>query len=242
VIDIHCHILPGLDDGPRTEADSLELARAAVAAGTGAIVATPHIRGDYPFQHERIAELADRLRGLLREEGIDLDLLTGGEVALSELDLIDDAHMHDLALGAGDYVLVESPYGEATEMMEGMLFELRGRGFHGDLERLERLVRAGVLTSVTAGSMEGSFGKRVKRFTAELFRAGLVHDVASDAHSAHKRPPGLAAGFEAMGSDLRGLPEQLHWYTREAPAALITGRPLPPRPPEPTPRSIFRRR
>jgi protein-tyrosine phosphatase len=225
-----------------------------VEAGTTTIVATPHIRGDYPFAHERIAELAERLRASMARAGIRLELLTGGEIALSELDLIDDDHMRYLALGSGHYVLVESPYGEATDMLEGMLFDLQTRGFKpvlahpersrtflGDPERLTRLVRTGVLCSVTAASMEGRFGRKIRRYTVELFRDGLVHDVASDAHAARGRAPGIADGFRPLERELRGIAKQVDWYTRRAPAAMVTGRALPPRPPTPTDRRLFRR-
>jgi protein-tyrosine phosphatase len=254
VIDIHCHILPGLDDGPATEEDSVELARAFVASGTRAVVATPHIRSDHPFAHERIEELAARLRERLAAEELELELLTGGEVALSELDLIDDARLKDLALGSGDCVLVESPYGRVGELLEGMLADLRRRGFRAvlahperspafqdDLPRLARIVEGGVLTSITAASMEGRFGKPVRRLCVQMLKDGLVHDVASDAHSA-RRPPGLTRGFEELAGELRGLEEHAAWYVRDAPAAMVSGRPLPPRPPSPIGRSLFRRR
>jgi protein-tyrosine phosphatase len=223
-----------------------------VDAGTRTIVATPHIRGDYEFPHERIEERAAGLRATFKREGVELELLTGGEIALSELDLIDDAHMRELALGAGHYVLVESPYRDVTEMLEGMLFELQTRGFQpvlahpercpaflSDLERLIRIVRAGILCSITAASMEGRFGRKVKRFTAELLRQGLVHDVASDAHSARGRGPSLRGGFDAVGGAVR---DQADWYTREAPHAIVTGRSMPARPPVPEARGLFRRR
>jgi protein-tyrosine phosphatase len=226
-----------------------------VAAGTRAIVATPHIRGDYPFARERIEELAARLRESLAREGIPLELLTGGEIALSELDLIDDEGMRALALGKGHYVLVESPYRGATDMLEHMLHELQVRGFQPVLahpercpafqerpSRVTRLVQAGVLCSVTAASMEGRFGRTVRRFTAELFREGLVHDVASDAHGARGRGPGLGAGFDSLAGELRGLAEHAGWYTEDAPAAMVSGRPMPPRPPLPERRGLFRRR
>ncbi|MFL5909900.1 MAG: tyrosine-protein phosphatase [Gaiellaceae bacterium] len=255
MIDIHCHMLPGLDDGPSSEDESVELARAAVATGTRAVVATPHIRSDHPFAHERIEELAARLRERLAAEGVELELLTGGEIALSELDLIDEQRLRDLALGTGDCLLVESPYGQVGELLEGMLADLRRRGFRPvlahperapafqeDPARLARLVEKGVLTSITAASMEGRFGKPARRMCVQMLKDGLVHDVASDAHSARGRPPGLAGGFQAMSDELRGLEDHATWYVRDAPAAMVSGRPLPPRPPSPGGRSAFFRR
>jgi protein-tyrosine phosphatase len=95
---------------------------------------------------------------------------------------------------------------------------------------MERVVDRGVLSSVTAGSMAGRFGKTVYDFTVRLFERGLVHDVASDAHSVERRPPGLLAGFERLDGDLPGLLDQADWFTRTVPGAILGGEELPPRP------------
>jgi protein-tyrosine phosphatase len=103
-------------------------------------------------------------------------------------------------------------------------------------------VEGGVLTSITAASMEGRFGKQVRRLCVQMLKDGVVHDVASDAHSASGRPPGLTRGFETLAGELRGLDEHFAWYVRDAPAAMVSGKPLPPRPASPIGRSLFRRR
>ena len=99
--------------------------------------------------------------------------------------------------------------------------------FHRDPLMLQSLVSSGVLTSITAGSLVGQFGGEVRRFALGLVRDGLVHNVASDAHDAVRRPPGLAGELEAAGlTGLRG------WTTEAVPQAILDGQPLPPRPAE----------
>jgi protein-tyrosine phosphatase len=87
-----------------------------------------------------------------------------------------------------------------------------------------------VLCSITTGALRGDFGQLVRRFTIELLREGLVHDVASDAHDHLHRPPGLQGALENVEAELPGIAAQLEWLTNLAPAAILEGQPLPPRP------------
>lgn len=243
MIDLHSHILPGLDDGPGDIEGSLDLARVAAAQGTRTIVATPHIREDHPFPLDAIERGVVELNGALSADGIDLEVVAGGEVAISTIPELDEEALRSVCLGAGPHVLVESPYTQASELLEHVIFDLQARGFRpllahperspsflSDRNRLERLVVRGVLCSVTAMSMEGGFGQTVQRFAAQMFAAGLVHDVASDTHDARRRPPTLLEGFQALDRDLPGLNDQAEWFTREAPAAMLAGEELPPPP------------
>jgi protein-tyrosine phosphatase len=246
VIDLHCHILPGLDDGPATLDESLELARGARAAGIEVAVATPHIREDYPFDPALISVKARELNQVLGEEGIGLNVIEGAEVAISRVRDLEDETLQSLCLGSGPYMLVETPYTYATTILEETLFDLQVRGFRPVLahpergpsfqqepDRLVRLVERGVLCSVTAASMMGTFGGTVRRFTAELFSKGLVHNVASDAHDAVRRPIDLLAGFDMLDGMIPGLREQAGWYTVETPEVILAGRELPPQPQPP---------
>lgn len=243
VIDLHSHILPGLDDGAPDLAAATAMARIAVADGVRTMVATPHVREDYRYPLAEIAARNDALNAHLRERGVALEVVAGAEVAVSKLLDLDDSVLATMCLGNGPYVLVESPYLRATDLFEQAVFGLQLRGFRAilahperspsfqrDPERLARLVDRGVLCSVTGSSMAGRFGRTVQRFTRTLFERGLAHDVASDSHDALKRPPGLLAGFRVLDRDLPGLLDQADWFTREVPAAVLAGDKLPARP------------
>lgn len=240
MVDLHCHILPGLDDGAATIEHALELARAAQAAGIDTVVATPHIRDDYPFPLELIAERLSELQGALRHAEIEVNVVAGGEVALSKLPELDDEQLAPLCLGQGRYLLVESPYTHAPSLLETALFDLQVRGFRpvlahpersvtflGDRARLEALVEQGVACSVTAMSVAGGFGTAIRDFTMDLFASGLVHNIASDSHDAGRRAPGFGAAFERMEDTLDCAAEEAHWFVEDAPRALCEGRELP---------------
>jgi protein-tyrosine phosphatase len=238
VIDLHCHVLPGIDDGPETMADSLALARAAVAAGVRTAVATPHVSWRYPNDGERIAELVAELGGRMAADGVELKLLAGAEVAMTQLAEIEPSALRRLHVGDGEWLLLEPPFTPVAGAIEEVVADLRRRGhrvllahpercpaFHRDPAMLGSLVRDGALTSVTAGSLVGRFGARPKRFALELVREELVHNVASDAHDLRGRPPGIAAELERAG-----LTPLAEWLTQAVPAAVLSGEEIPPRP------------
>ena len=107
MIDLHSHILPALDDGAATLAESVAMARAAVDEGITTVVATPHVRDDYPTTAAEMERAVAALRGVLGDEGLPLELLTGGEIALDHLELLDDGELARFALGGRSYVLLE---------------------------------------------------------------------------------------------------------------------------------------
>ena len=243
MIDLHCHVLPGLDDGPADVDASVMVARLAAADGTRTMVATPHVREDYPFELDLIDRRTTALNERLEADGVELRVVAGAEVALSKLSQLSPSELERVSLGSSRSVLVESPYQEATDTVEDTLFKLQLESFHPilahpersptfmrDPDRLERLVERGILCSVTAASMAGRFGRTVQSFTRLLFERGMVHDVASDAHDIRKRAPGLTAGFRLLDQQLPGVLGQIEWLTSEAPTAILEGRPLPARP------------
>lgn len=249
MIDLHCHILPALDDGPADLAGSLAMARAAADEGVRTIAATPHVSSRYPLGTAEIEDSVNALVAALAREGVELSIRRGAEIAPDWLPELDEERLRGLTLDGGDCVLVESPYSPAAAFMEEVVFDLQLQGFRPMLahpERsplfrrdpglLARLVERGALCSVTAGSMAGSFGGTVKKFTARLLRDELVHCVASDAHDDARRPPGLRAGFSALEGELPGIAAQMEWLTEAAPSAILAGRPLPSRPPAVAPR------
>lgn len=244
MIDLHSHILPGLDDGPADVAGSLALARAAVAAGTTTIAATPHIDTRLGLcAADREAPLAT-LRSALDEARVPLTVVTGGEIALDRyLDLEED-ELERLRLGDGPFLLLECPLSQTGGAFDRLLAALLERGVRmllahpercPDLqrrpERLTELVRAGALAQVTAGSLAGHFGRTVQDAAVHMLAEGLVHDLSSDAHDAERRGPDLREGLEAAERALPGAAGLADWLTIDVPRAILDGAPAPPRPP-----------
>jgi protein-tyrosine phosphatase len=238
VIDLHSHVLPGIDDGPDSIAGSIALARAAAAAGTDTLLATPHVSWRYLNDASTIAPLVDELNERLRAEEIALEVRPGAEIAMTRLADLEPEELSRLGLGAGRWLLVEPPFTPVLTGLDSILLDLQRRGhrillahperchaFHRDPEMLESLVRSGVLTSVTAGSLVGQFGGDVRRFALGLVRDGLIHNVASDAHDHIQRPPSMAAELQQAG-----LAPLADWLTREVPEAILQDGEIPPRP------------
>jgi protein-tyrosine phosphatase len=245
VIDLHCHVLPGVDDGPQTLGDTLDLCRAAVAAGTRTVVATPHVSWDWPGVTSHVVrEGVQRVNGALRDEGIELEVLAGAEIAMTRAGDLTDEELTALRLGGGPYLLVECPHSPASAGFEAILASLTERGhrillahpercpaFHRDEPLLRSFVEAGMLTSLTAGAFTGRFGRDVERFARRLLDGELVHDIASDGHGAGmRRPPTIAPELEEAG-----FGERADWHARAVPRAILDGTPLPPAPPLPEP-------
>ncbi|MGO9249717.1 MAG: tyrosine-protein phosphatase [Solirubrobacteraceae bacterium] len=239
MIDLHCHVLPGIDDGPETIADSIALARVSAATGTRTLVATPHVSWRYANDPETIARLVDELSARLAAEGVALDLRMGAEIAMTRLADVDPAELARLGLGGGPWLLVEPPFTAVASNLDAILLDIQQRGhrillahperciaFHRDPLMLGSLVHAGVLTSVTAGSLVGRFGESVRRFSLRLAQDGMIHNVASDAHDHAHRPPGMASELQRAG-----LGPLAEWLTQEVPAAILSGEEtIPPRP------------
>jgi protein-tyrosine phosphatase len=245
LIDLHCHVLPGIDDGPASLEDSVALARAAAAGGTTTIVATPHVSWSTPNEAATIARLVQELNARLEHEGLHLRVRPGAEVAITRAVDLSADELSGLSLGGGPWVLIEPPFSPIAAGLEGLLERLRRDGqqiviahpercpgFHRDPDSLARLVEAGALTSITASSLGGRFGREVRRFAHQLVERGLVHNVASDAHDAVSRPPALADELRRSGHEwLAG------WAAEEVPAAILAGEPIPPRPERPVGRA-----
>lgn len=246
VIDLHAHILPGLDDGPASMDAAVEMARAAVAAGTRAMATTSHIDRGFALHPSDLSGVRDALAARLRTEGIELELLQGGEIAPARLPDLDDEALRVLALGGGPTVLLECPFAPIGSAMEPMVSDLAGRGFgvllahpersptfQRDPERLARLVELGASAQVTVGSLAGDFGGTPGQAASRLLEAGIVHVIASDAHDVSGRRPDLRLAEAALEERYGDVDEQLAWMTEAAPAAVLAGEPLPPRPPLP---------
>lgn len=246
MIDIHCHILPGIDDGPATEEESLAMARAAVACGTIAVVATPHVSWEYPANSAAvIAHSVRKLQAALTREQIPLELHPGAEVAMTRAAELSDEELVAMRLGGpkGTHLLVECPFSVSASGFDVLLARLRSRGheivlahpercpaFQRNVRAYERLVVAGMLGQVTAGSLHGRFGRAVEDFAGHLVREGLAQVVASDAHAAEHRGPSIRPELVEAGFE-----DQAHWLADEVPRAVLNGTALPPAPAMPAP-------
>jgi protein-tyrosine phosphatase len=248
VIDLHSHILPGLDDGAASLDDALGIAAAAVADGIRVIAATPHVRSDYPTAPEQMERLVDSLRRELRAAQVQLELLPGGEIALDRLPELGDDELRRFGLaGNPGYLLIEAPYLGWPLGIDDTVFQLQLRGFttvlahperNGEVqarpERLAPLVERGTLVQLTAASLDGRIGSGPQKTGLRLLELGFAHLLASDAHAPTLRQVGMSAAAAAVGDD-----ELARWLTEDVPAAIVAGRDLPARPSRPSRR--FRR-
>lgn len=203
MIDIHCHILPSLDDGPQDMAESLQMARSAVQEGINTIIATPHCIPEVYFTEQsmilqKVAMLQERLAGA----GVPLQVLPGMEVYLT-LDVPERLRKGSaLTLnGQGTYVLLELPMNSVPSYAEQVIFEIMLQGkkpilAHPERNKeiienpliLQRLIEKGCLVQITSGSLTGLFGSKIQQSTEEFVRLGWVDFIASDAHHPLKRP------------------------------------------------------
>jgi protein-tyrosine phosphatase len=239
VIDLHSHILPGLDDGAETIEDSLDLARALVDARVHTVAATPHVRADYPTTPSLMEEGVARLRRELAERAIPLRVVGGGEIALDYLELLSPDGLRRFGLaGNPAYLLLEFPYAgwplglvtSARQLVaEGITPVLahpeRNPEVQASPERLRELAAAGALVQLTAASLAGLFGGRTQKTALRLVELECAHLVSSDAHGAGERLTSLRGAARAVGD-----PPLTHWLTTRMPGAILLDRPLPERP------------
>jgi protein-tyrosine phosphatase len=244
LIDLHSHILPGIDDGPAELEGSLALARAAVATGTHTIAATPHIDASYNLMPGDRDRPMTRLVEAIRAEGLPLTVVWGAEIALDRYLDLSPEEIDSLRLGDGEYLLLECPLSQAAGAFDRFLASLLTRGvpmmlahpercpdFQRQPERLAMLVSGGAIAQVTSGSLAGRFGRTVQSAALHMLAEGLVHDLSSDAHDATGRGPDLQLGLDAAAQALPGSGALADWLAVDVPDAVISGKPIPRRPP-----------
>ncbi len=243
MIDLHCHILPGIDDGPPEMDDSLALARALVADGVDTVAATPHLRADHPrVVPEELGPRCHELNSHLVACGVPLTVVSGGEV---DVLWVRKASPEALVMasfgGRGTDLLLETPCGPLPESFENMLFALglkglrillahpeRSRTFQQDPRRLAALVNDGVLIQVTASSLVGNPRRSpTTRLARSLVGDGLAHVIASDSHGG-KVPRGKLSDGVAAAAKI--APARAAWMSLHAPRAVLAGEPLPAAP------------
>ena len=253
MVDIHCHLLPGLDDGPETMDDSVRMAEAAIADGVTRIVATPHANDNYPFDPERISRFRDELQ---QKVGARLILSTGCDLHMSYENLAAvRADPSRFTLNQKSYLLVEFADFALPSFLDGALHDLQLQGLHIIITHPERnpLVRArparlhgwvtrGCYVQVTALSLLGRFGPEAQRAAGDYLEWNWIHFIASDAHNLRGRPPRLREAFEEVSR--RSGPDVARALFHDNPLAACEGQPLPyvPEPAEPGPPATGRRK
>jgi len=237
-VDIHCHLLPGIDDGATSWAESLAMARIAVSDGIRTTVATPHQLG--AFEHNRGATIraqVAQLQTLLEQHDIRLKVLPGADVRIAP-ELRAGLKSGDvLTLGdTGVYVLLELPH-EMYVPLEPVLDELEKNGMRGVLSHPERnrgllrkpelvapLVERGCAMQVTAGSLAGTFGPKCQEMSEWLFEQGLVHIIATDAHGPRARRPLMGRAYDHVAEIVNE--DMAAQVCCANPLAVIEGRPI----------------
>lgn len=257
MIDLHCHILYGLDDGPATLDESLAMCRMAAADGVHVIAATPHSPGSVASRryapaliHERLGEI----NAALAAERLSLEVVAGTEICYDAgmIDLLKRGEL--LPYGRSRSILVELAHNTIPPVFDLLLFNLQVAGYRvvlahperiievqHDPNRLLPLIERGVLMQITAEALLGGQGQRLLSTSEALLLHGMAHLLASDGHGLPPRRPPLLAAARDHAAALVGGSTADQLVTR-TPAAVLHGQPLklpPPRPVERRPRRLW---
>ncbi|RXJ02262.1 tyrosine protein phosphatase [Anaerobacillus alkaliphilus] len=213
MIDIHCHILAGVDDGPKTIEQSLAMAKLAVEEGITTIIATPHhFNGSYENSREKIFTEVDMLNEVLLDAKIPLTILPGQETRIHG-EMVKNLEKAEILTlnNTNKYLFVELPSDHVPRYTNKLLYDIQLQGLTPIIVHPERnseiietpdllykLVESGALTQVTASSVTGRFGKKIKKFTNDLIEHNLTHFIASDAHNTTSRSFHLREAYELI--------------------------------------------
>jgi len=250
MIDLHCHILPNIDDGPSLVADSVDMCKTAITDGITDIIATPHyLNGRHDVSLEKRDLYLEKINIFLHKSGLKLRIHPGLEVRLIPKLAKVTPNIHKLCINKSRYILIELP-DTIPHTLEEELYEIQLKGYvpilahperYGYIQRnpdfLMHLVSTGVLSQITAQSLLGKFGENCRRCAELLVHNRTAHFVASDAHSCFDRPPLLSAAKDRI-THIAGHIEAQAMF-EERPRAVLRNRPVDVKPPLPsTPRTI----
>lgn len=232
MIDLHCHILPALDDGALDLDDSLAMGRQAASDGIEAVCATPHIRHDHDVRIDEVAARVDALNRCLADRGVAVTILQGGEVAETAVEGLSEEDLERVTLGGGGWVLLEPAPGPLSESLTRRVEHLAERGHRALIahperhlsadmyERIAALVGAGAMVQATADFF---LRERTADGMRGLAEAGLIHVLSSDAHSSHGgRPLQMSEAFAVL-AEIEPIAPHLEWMRDEAPRAIVAG-------------------
>lgn len=237
MIDLHCHILPGVDDGPESQDESLSMARKAVEDGIYAIVATPHtLNGIYINPVKEVTLRVAALQEALSKNHIKLQVYAGADVHLCP-HMLDHIESGDAGTvnNAGKHIILEFPSQIVPPGVKDEIFSLKLNGItpiishpernsaiQHDIDILYELIRMGALSQVTAMSITGDFGEMALQCSERLLKHRLVHIIASDAHSSDSRPPILSQAVEAA-AEIMGSYEEAEYMVTNVPTTILSG-------------------
>lgn len=235
MIDLHAHILPGLDDGAGDLEETLDMCRIARDDGITTIVATPHSGNGYENDRLVVLSAVQQLRACLMELNIPLEILPGADIYLRHdlIDLLRDGMVMTMNDNSR-YVLVEFPHHIMPPNYIDWLFEMKLKGItpifthperntaiQKNINHVRQWVDRGGLVQVTAMSLTGDFGPEAARCARQLIRNRLVHAIASDAHSKSRRPPVLSGAVRAAKRMVDA--DYVEKLVNQFPAAIIAG-------------------
>lgn len=213
MIDLHCHILPGIDDGAQTSEDSLAMAEKAISQGITHLMCTPHHNnGKYSNPANQVIEQVARLQQELDQRNLNLTLLEGQEVRITGTLLEDIAKGEILFTDLADtYILIEFPTGEVPAYTEQLFFQLLSQGhtpvivhpernavFRRNPNELIPFLELGALTQLTAPSIVGVFGKEIQKTAKKMLKHNMLYMVASDAHNLRQRSFYMKEAYEVI--------------------------------------------
>lgn len=237
-MDLHAHVLPGVDDGPATIEECVAAVAAAARVGVRTLAATPHVRSDYPTTAAEMETRAFELAERVAASGLPTTILTGAELSLDAAASAPDDELRRFGLGGSRSLLVEFPYDGWPSSLARELERLQVRGFRPVLAhpernpevqaapgRLHALVEAGVLVQLTASSLAGTGGRRAQSTALRLLELRLAHMLASDMHGALRGATDFHRALELLRDVRLG-----RWLTQDVPAAVIVDDEIPIRP------------
>ena len=238
MIDLHSHILPGIDDGAKDLDMSLSMARMAVEDGTTHIACTPHFMpGVYENTVPAITNLIMKLDSALRDNGIELALIGGGDVHIAT-DIAEKLIGQSLpTLGESNYFLFEPPHHVLPPGIVSLCKGIMDAGYIPILTHPERLTwienhydvicqldELGVVVQLTAGSITGTFGKRALYWSERMLGEGRVDIIASDAHNTGSRPPGLSRARDMIA--LQWSDDEANKMVQKNPQCILANEPV----------------
>jgi len=211
MIDLHSHILPCLDDGARNMDEALEMCRIAEADGIHTIIASPHSKnGVYDNDEKTILPVLEKVKEAVREKGISIEIIPAVDMHIDPEVVTFFKQNSQLLLG-GHYVLLEFPSQSIPPYTGEFLFKMKLKGYipiithperntiiQGDTTVLQKWVEGGAIVQVTAMSLTGEFGEKVRKVSLKMVQSGLAHFIATDAHSPNWRKPILSKGRKVL--------------------------------------------